>query len=257
MTTTPPATPQTAPHTRLASTTGLIIRSTIFNILATFYTLIPTLLFVWIIFLPPRIIFKFFAGWQKGLVWLERHILKLTYRLVGWENVPQGACIIAAKHQSAFETYLLHILFFNPAILLKKEITQVPIWGLYAKASGMIPVDRKAGVKALILMKKIAQNAKKEGKKIVIFPEGTRVPPGQCRSYKSGVAILYEELGIPVIPVALNSGLFWPKKSYLKKSGTVTIEFLPAIEPGLPRAEFMQRLTNTIETASNKLLEKP
>lgn len=186
-------------------------------------------------------------------MFLARVIVGIRYEVKGWENVPEGACIIAAKHQSAYETCLLHILFKNPAIVLKKELTRIPIWGWYAQASGLIPVDRKGGAKSLKIMKKACDDAVSAGRKIVIFPQGTRVPPGVKKPYKVGVVALYQDLQLPIVPVALNSGLFWPKGEWIKKPGTVTVQFLTPIPPGLTRSQMMKRLEAITEEASDHL----
>lgn len=229
------------------------VRSLLFSFAFAFWSLVPTALVVWVVFLPQPILLKTIRIWQSGVMVLARWIMGIKYEVVGWEHVPEGACIIAAKHQSAYETCLLHVLFGDPAIVLKKELTRIPIWGLYAKYSGLIPIDRKGGAKALAVMKKACDDAVKAGRKIVIFPQGTRVAPGVKKPYKVGVVALYQDLDLPVVPVALNSGLFWPKNGWLKNAGTVMIEFLPPIPAGLPRSQMMRRLEHDIETASARL----
>lgn len=231
------------------------IRSILFNCVYLFWTIVPTVTFLWILLLPQKRVWAAVTFWQSSLAWLEKKILNLDYVIVGAAHVPEGPCLIAAKHQSAWETCKLNILFGNPSIVLKKELTYVPIWGWYAKASGLIPIDRKAGVRALTTMMRAARAAKEAGRKIVIFPQGTRVRPGVRKPYRVGVAGLYQELDVPVVPMAVNSGLFWPKGSFLKKPGTVTIEFLPPIEPGLARSAFMRRLEEQLEKASDRLAE--
>ena len=235
------------------STALMWVRSVLFSFVFMFWALVPTALLIWIVLLPKAQLVKIIGFWQSGVMWLAKVMVGIDYKIVGWENVPKGACIIAAKHQSAYETCMLHVLFGDPAIVLKKELTRIPIWGWYAKASGLIPIDRKGGVKALALMKKACDDAVKAGRKIVIFPQGTRIKPGVKKPYKVGVVALYQDLELPVVPVALNSGLFWPKDSWLKKSGTVTVEFLPPIPAGLSRSQMMRRLESDIETASNRL----
>lgn len=234
-------------------TVEIWIRSILFNAVYLFWVLVPTILFLWTLFLKPDVLASVVVYWQKGLAWLEKTIAGIDYRIVGAEHVPEGACIIAAKHQSAWETCKLLILFGNPSIVLKKELTYVPIWGWYAKALGLIPIDRKARAKALAKMMRIARAAAEAGRKIVIFPQGTRVRAGVRKPYKSGVAGLYLELNLPVIPMAVNSGLFWPKGAFLKKPGTVTIEFLPPIQPGLSKSAFMHTLEERLEAASDRL----
>jgi 1-acyl-sn-glycerol-3-phosphate acyltransferase len=147
------------------------------------------------------------------------------------------------------------VLFHDPAIVLKKELLRIPIWGWYLQRSGMIPIDRGGAAKALAGMMAAAHKAVAENRKIVIFPQGTRTAPGEQRPYKSGVAALYQELNLPVVPMALNSGLLWPKNSFMKKPGVITIEFLPPIAPGLARSEFMTRLKDALESAADQLTQ--
>jgi len=228
-------------------------RSIAFNLFFLFWTTVPTFVFVWMVFLPQPKVIAIVRFWQSTLVWFEKKVAGIDYVLKGQGNIPNGACIIASKHQSAWETCLLNVLFFDPAIVLKKELTYIPVWGWFARASGLIPIDRKGGAKSLLAMKKAAERAVAAGRKIVIFPQGTRVRPLVRKPYKVGVAALYQELGIPVVPMALNSGLFWPKGSFLKKKGVVTIEILEPIPPGLSRSAMMRRLEEALETASDRL----
>lgn len=231
----------------------VLLRSLLFNVLYFLWVSVPTAAFLWILLLPDSGFFAWVRGWQRFVGWMERNIIGLQCRTIGWEHVPKGACIIAAKHQSAWETLRLNVLFYNPAIVLKKELVHMPVWGWYAWRCGMIPIDRGGGSKSLKRMMATAHKAKDQGRKIVIFPQGTRVNPGVKKPYKSGVAALYKELGLPIVPVAVNSGLFWPKGAFIKKPGTVTLEFLPPIPAGLARAEMMQRLESQIEEASDRL----
>jgi 1-acyl-sn-glycerol-3-phosphate acyltransferase len=146
-------------------------------------------------------------------------------------------------------------LFNDPAIVLKKELLNIPIWGWYLRRSGMIPIDRAGKTKALSDMMEAAHKAAAAGRKIVIFPQGTRLPPTEWKPYKSGVAALYQELNLPVVPMTLNSGLFWPKHSFIKKPGAITVQFLPPILPGLSRDVMMERLKTELEAATKKLVE--
>ena len=230
------------------------LRSLIFNIVFYGWTAVMCFAMSWAILAPYRNMLGVVHLWLRQMAWIERHIGGITYRVAGREHVPEGACIIAAKHQSAWETFKLHLLFGDPAIVLKKELLDIPIWGRYLARSGMIPIDRSAGSKALSGMMGAAHKAAEQGRKIVIFPQGTRIEPGEDRPYKTGVAALYEELNLSVVPMALNSGLFWPKNSFIKKAGQITIEFLPPIQPGLGREVMMSRLKDDLETASNRLI---
>jgi len=206
------------------------------------------------LFFPRRCMIAVVHLWLRHIEWIERHIGGIHYRVTGREYVPEGACIIASKHQSAWETFKLHLLFGDPAIVLKAELLNIPIWGWYVRRAGMIPIDRSGGALALARMMAAAHKAADAGRRIVIFPQGTRTAPGEQRSYKSGVAALYQELNLPVVPMALNSGLLWGKNSFIKKPGLITIEFLPPIPPGLPRDEMMTRLKTGLEAAAERLL---
>lgn len=231
----------------------IYLRSLIFNIAFYGWTAVMCFVMLWSFLLPPAFFIHVVHTWLRCVAWIERNIGGIRYKVVGGEHIPPGACIIAAKHQSAWETFKLHILFGDPAIVLKKELLHIPVWGRYLERSGMIPIDRGGGSKALAVMMEAAHKAADKGRKIVIFPQGTRVTPHEDRPYKSGVASLYQELNLPVVPMALNSGLLWPRHSFLKRSGTITIEFLPPIQPGLPREAFMSRLRGDLEGASEKL----
>jgi 1-acyl-sn-glycerol-3-phosphate acyltransferase len=230
------------------------LRSLAFNIVFYGWTALMCFLMVWTFVLPYRLLLVFVRMWLRHITWMERHIAGITYAVKGRDHLPAGACIIAAKHQSAWETFKIHMLFDDPAVVLKKELLEIPLWGRYLARSGMIPIDRKGGAKALSEMMAAAHKAAEQGRKIVIFPQGTRIPPGVDRPYKNGVAALYRELNVPVIPMAVNSGLCWPKNSFIKTPGKITIEFLPPIMPGLAREDFMARLKNELEGASNRLI---
>jgi len=234
----------------------LWLRSLALNIALYGWTTVLCFALIWALLLPRRQMTAVVRLWLSHLEWIERHIGGISYRVVAHEHVPQGACIIAAKHQSAWETFKLHLLFHDPAIVLKKELLNIPIWGWYVRRAGMVPIDRARGTQALSRMMKAAHKAAGQERKIVIFPQGTRVAPGDFKPYKSGVADFYQELHLPVVPMAVNSGLLWGKNSFIKKPGTITVEFLPPIPPGLPRDEFMMRLKDQLEAATDKLLQE-
>jgi 1-acyl-sn-glycerol-3-phosphate acyltransferase len=205
-------------------------------------------------FLPRKGALAMALIWVRSVAWVERHILGLHYRVIGAENCPaHGAFIVAAKHQSTFETMKLHLILNDPAIVLKKELLRIPIWGRYLKQTGMIPIDRGAGRNAVDKMLSASLAAKAEGRPIVIFPQGTRVPAGEQRRYKPGVVALYRDLDLPIVPLALNSGVFWPKKG-LKHGGTVTFSFLPPIEPGLGPDAALAVLETALEAETNRLV---
>jgi 1-acyl-sn-glycerol-3-phosphate acyltransferase len=191
--------------------------------------------------------------WAFIALWGLRAICGIRHEVRGLEHVLGRPLLVACKHQSMWETLYLLTLFKTPAIVLKKELLATPIFGAYAKKVQMISVDRDDGAAAIKDLARQAQKALADGREIVIFPEGTRMPPGAAPDYKPGVALLYRQLGIACVPAALNSGLCWQGNGILKRPGTITIEFLPAIAPGLDRRSFMAELEQRIETASERL----
>ena len=229
-------------------------RSLLFNVL--FY--VTTALFVVLgsplLFGPRRWAMAALAVHGRFELWLLKVIVGTKLEVRGREKVPQGACLVAAKHQSAWETFALIPLFRDPALLMKRELFWIPFHGWFSKKFEMIPVDRDKGPAALRRMLREAKGRIADGREIIIFPEGTRRRPGAPPDYKTGVILLYDALGVPCVPVALNSGLFWPRRSLTRRPGTIVVEFLDPIPPGLPKAEFLKRLTEAIETASGRLL---
>jgi 1-acyl-sn-glycerol-3-phosphate acyltransferase len=167
-------------------------------------------------------------------------LLGIRSRIEG--EVPEGAMLVAAKHQSMFETIDLVVLLGTPRIVMKQELARIPVWGWLATRYGMIAVDRSGGAAALRRMMKEGERARAEGRPVVIFPEGTRVAPGEAPALQPGFAGLYRALGLPVVPVALDSGRLWPRRSFVKRSGLVTMRFGAPIPPGLPRREVEARV---------------
>jgi 1-acyl-sn-glycerol-3-phosphate acyltransferase len=229
------------------------IRSLLFNILFALWT---ALIFI---FSLPTLVLPRSAAWWMGGLWVRGALLLLRatvglgHQVRGAEHRVTGPAIYAAKHQSAWDTLVFPLLLDKPAYVLKRELIRVPLFGSYLKQCGMIPVDREGGGSALKQLLRAARIAVAQGRSILIYPEGTRMPPGERRPYHPGVAALYGDLGVPVVPVALNSGLFWGRRAFHKKPGTITIEFLPPIAPGLPRREFMRELQQRMEGASQRL----
>jgi len=230
------------------------LRAFLFNVL--FY--VTTVLFLGLgspLLLGPRS----WAMWALALharteLWLLKTIVGTGLEVRGKEKLPKGACLVASKHQSAWETFALIPLFRDPAYLMKRELFWIPFHGWFSYKFKMIPVDRDKGPAALRRMLAEAKTRAAAGREIIIFPEGTRRAPGALPDYKTGVFLLYEALGIPCVPVALNSGLFWPRRSLKRYPGTIIVEFLDPIPPGLSKREFLPRLQATIETASNRLI---
>jgi len=229
------------------------LRSLVFNLL--FFTWTAVLL----VLLSPSLLFGVKAVhwvgrlWVRGTFALLAAIVGLRHRIVGLENLPDGPAIVAPKHQSAWDTLVFALPLRLPAYVLKRELIFVPLFGIYLWRAGMIPVDRSAGGAALRKMTAAAKKAAAEKRHILIYPQGTRVAPGQRAPYHPGVAALYAQLGLPVVPVALNSGLFWGRRAFMKRPGTITVEFLAPIAPGLPRRTFMAELESRLEAASDRL----
>jgi 1-acyl-sn-glycerol-3-phosphate acyltransferase len=204
--------------------------------------------------MPRRAMVAAGRGWAVGVMWIAKHAGGLDYRLEGLENLPDGPVIIASKHQSMWDTIVIIVVFHDPVAIVKKELLLIPFYGWYARKIGVIQIDRARGSRALRHLLAAAETYLAAGRTLVLFPEGTRTVPGQRRPYRGGVAMLYERLGLPVVPVALNSGLFWPRRRFHVRPGCITMRLLPAIPPGLTRAELMHRLEDTIETATAELV---
>jgi 1-acyl-sn-glycerol-3-phosphate acyltransferase len=171
----------------------------------------------------------------------------------GLEHIPPGACIIAMKHQSTYDTIAPFLFIQDPAYILKKELLKLPVFGIYASRVG-IPIDRSGGVRTMKNMLKAAKQAGEEGRQVVIFPEGTRQHVDTPTELKPGVVAMYNEMAVPCVPVALNTGLCWQGAGFLRRAGHVIFEVLPPIEPGLERRALTQRLKDTLDPATAKLV---
>ncbi len=232
----------------------LYLRSTLFLI---WFTALSVAMHI--IFLPTLLLTRKAAAWvprvwSRLTLWGLKVFAGLDYEVRGLEHFIHGGVLIASKHYCMWETIALFALLDDPAVVIKRELLNIPLYGWYARKQEMIFVDRKAGASAIRTMLAAARRALAAGRPILIFPEGTRKAIGAAPDYKPGVAGLYSELDIPCIPVALNSGLFWIAGGWLKKPGTIIVEFLEAIPPGLPRQQFMTQLEKRIETASARLI---
>lgn len=232
----------------------LVLRSLIFNVVSFIGHVVFLTGVVWIVFIPQK---NAIAVLRRGFHWAyrwERFMLGLDYVMTGTQNLPSSGTYIAAiKHQSIWETYKVQLWFNNPAVIMKHELRYVPLWGWYAIKVRAIFVKRGSGREALRSLRAGAQEAKKQGRVIVIFPQGTRVPYRQNAPYKRGVVELYDELKVPIVPIALNSGKFWSRRSFIKHPGTIEVQVLPPIQPGLAPNEALKKLEAVLETASNRL----
>ena len=231
-----------------------MIRSTLFN--AAFYSVTACfLLFGSPLLLCPRSwAMAGLSAHARTCCWLLRTIVGTRLDVRGRENLPKGAALIAAKHQSAWDTFGLIPLLHDPAVVMKAELAAIPVYGWFSRKFGMIFVSREQKARALKTMLAEARDRAAAGRHILIFPEGTRQAPGAPPDYKSGVAAVYESLNLPCVPVALNSGLFWPRRQFHRYPGTIIVEFLPQIPAGTPRRIFMAKLEEQIETATGLLV---
>jgi 1-acyl-sn-glycerol-3-phosphate acyltransferase len=234
---------------------SIFLRSLVFNIL--FYIV----LIFWVLvgiptFLMPRKGILFIAkSWGRSSIWLMRVICNTKVEYRGLEKIPQGPLLVASKHQSIWETFALLQFFDQPLYILKRELKWIPIFGWYLSKSSMIGVNRSAGGRALLEMAKAAHDEVQRGRQLIIFPEGTRRPVGAEPRYKFGVGQIYVDCEVPCLPVALNSGLFWPRRTFMRYPGTIVVEFLDPMPPGLSRDVFLTTVSATIEAATNRIVQ--
>jgi 1-acyl-sn-glycerol-3-phosphate acyltransferase len=231
-------------------------RSTLFAIAALLWTSLTALSYLPLLLGPRRVMQRAAAFWCRGLIELVALCCGLRWRVVGGENLPPGAAVIAAKHQSAWETLAFHLLLDDPVFVLKRELLKVPLVGWYMRKSGSIPIDRAAGFRSIKAMLPGVERALANGSQVIVFPEGTRTPPGQRRPYHPGIAAIYARTNAPIVPVALNSGMFWGRRHFLKSPGLITLAVLPPMPPALGRAAFMEELERRIETTTDRLCEE-
>ncbi len=234
------------------------IRSTIFNLCFFILTFISCIILLPTLFLPRAIFLAVVHGFSNVTTFLEKYIIGLSYEIRGKEYLPnKGSYIIAAKHQSAYETLKLHILFKDPAIVLKQELLNIPLWGKYLAKSDVIAIDRSSPKAAIHSIKEGAKHVAKQNRPIVIFPQGTRVPPNvtaQEKPYKIGIMRIQEATKLPIIPMALNTGVFYPKKSWCKKPGKVIFEFLPPIIPSDNVSASLKQIEMSVEEKTSRLV---
>jgi 1-acyl-sn-glycerol-3-phosphate acyltransferase len=234
----------------------LIARSLLFNALFYLNLLVQMIVALPVLALPHRIHLAFIRSYCHTSLWLLRVVCGTRVAWRGLEKIPQGACIVACKHQSTWETFSLYAAFVDPTYVLKRELMWIPLFGWHMRKAGLIPIDRGARLSALSRMTARARTELARARQVVIFPEGTRRPPGAEPTYKPGVAYLYAKAGVACVPVALNSGLFWPRRSLIRFPGTILVEVLDPIPPGLDSRAFLQQLQTAIEEASTRLLRE-
>jgi 1-acyl-sn-glycerol-3-phosphate acyltransferase len=233
----------------------IVIRSLVFNVVFVANNLLWFVLALPGLLLPRKQLFRYVVHpWCWSNLKLHEWICGVRMEFRGRENIPAGGCMLASKHQSAWETMALAASVAEPRYILKRELMWIPLFGFYLMRSGQVPINRGKRSDAIAAMNRAAELAIREGGQLLVFPEGTRRAIGAEPVYKQGVAHLYEALGATVVPVAINAGVFWPRRSFLKYPGTIVMEFLPPIPPGLPKDVFFERLKTAMEAATERLV---
>jgi 1-acyl-sn-glycerol-3-phosphate acyltransferase len=231
-----------------------LLRALLFNLAFYLWTGFMGIVGLPVLAAPRRVVMRFGRLWSAVTLKLLAATVGLTHELRGVEHLPAGGGIIAMKHQSAWDTLVLPVLFDDVAVVIKKELTLLPFYGWYVLRAGSIPVDRKGGASSLKRMVALAAAAVAEDRLVAIFPEGTRSAVDQRHPYHPGVAALYGQLDLPLIPVAVNSGLYWGRRSFMKRPGRIIVEILPPFPPGIPRRKIMVELESRIEEATALLV---
>jgi 1-acyl-sn-glycerol-3-phosphate acyltransferase len=234
----------------------ILVRSIAFNVAFYLNTAF------WLVVALPTFFMPFWAIVEIARIWgrvnlvLLRVICGIKVEIRGRDKIPPGPLLVASKHQSAWETFALITLFPNPVFILKRELQWIPIFGWLTIKGRMVPVDRGRGAAALRAMAERARHELAQNRQLIIFPEGTRRAAGAEPRYKYGVAHVYATAGVPCLPIALNSGLFWPRRTFRRYPGTVIVDICDVIPPGLEQQAFFEKLQTEIETATARLIEE-
>ena len=233
---------------------AIFLRSLLFNILFylvfAFWAIVALPTFA----MPRGAMLRVARWWAQSSIVLMRAICNIKVEFRGVEKIPAGPLIVASKHQSMWETISLLGFFRAPFFAVKRELLYIPLFGLFLLKTRMIAIDRSAGGRALIKMARRAAEEVRSGRQFVIFPEGTRTAVDAPPQYKGGFGLVYVDCGVPCLPVALNSGLFWPRRTFMRYPGTLVVEFLDPLPPGLPRDQFIERVQTVIEQATNRIV---
>ncbi|HTT97620.1 MAG TPA: lysophospholipid acyltransferase family protein [Rhizomicrobium sp.] len=227
-----------------------LLRSAVFFLWFALVSAVICIVFLPALILPRRVTVWMSRRWSAINFWGLRVIAGVRFEVRG--TVPRDGVLVAAKHMSMWDTMALYLLLDDPAVVLKRGLQLIPFYGWYITKAGSIAIDRGGGASTLRKMTASAKRALDSGRSILIFPEGTRKKPDAAPDYKPGVAALYSQLGVPCVPAALNSGLFWT--GFIKRPGNIVLEFLEPIPPGLRSREFMKVLQERIETATAALI---
>ena len=231
----------------------MFIRSILFYLVLSFWTIFMGFLCLPYLFLPSSYLRKPVRVWIAGIFVLLKYICKITHEIQGIQKIPSHAVLIASKHQSAFETFALFYYLPKIVFIHKKQLFLIPIFGQYLKKINMISIDRKGGTKTMRQMFRKAKEKISKGFSIVIFPEGTRKKPGEKPNYKSGFVGVYKQLQTEILPIAVNSGNCWPKHTFLKKPGHIIINILDILPSSLEQKDILNKVQKNIEEATNKI----
>lgn len=233
----------------------IVIRSILFN--AAFYVnlIVRMMVLSPVFFLSSHMkAWRVPKNWALSNHWLMEKIVGTTFEIEGLEHIPEGGYIFAPKHQSFWDVYALLPWLDDPVYILKRELQWIPLFGQYISKMKMIPVNRGAKGKVMAEVMQRAKQEMRNGRQLIIYPEGTRRPPGAKPDYKYGIARIYRDMSVPVVPVVMHPGLFWPRRKFLRFPGHFKVRILPPIEAGLDTDVFMERLVDEMETASDALL---
>ena len=232
----------------------IYLRSALFNLVFYLNLVLFLVLGAGFYFTPRKWSIRALQVWAKSSLFWLRVIAGIRMEVRGAEHIPQGACLVAGKHQSFWETFAILPLLDDPAMVLKKELTYIPFFGWFIYKFRMIPVERSAGTQALRALIEAGEREIAIGRQVVIMPEGTRRGPDDPPDYKPGAAALYGKLRVACVPFAVNSGVYWPRRKFLRRPGTIVISFLEPIPEGLPRKQFQARLEQAIEGETARLV---
>jgi len=229
------------------------VRSTLFAVVFYPVTVVIMILLLPTLLLPIRVARPVCYLWVRFFEWMSRHVLRVRYRVqidrAASDAIARGPVVYAAKHQSMWETLIFNELLNRPSFVLKQELTRIPLFGRFLKKFEMVSVDRDAGATALKSMVRQARDQIGKGRSVVIYPQGTRVAAGESLPYLPGAAALYSQIDAPVIPIALDSGRLWPRRTFVKRAGVITVKVLAPIPAGLDRKTFLRTLEERIEQA--------
>ena len=231
----------------------MIYKSIFFYLLLALWTMLMGLLCIPYLVLPSQYLKKPINTWISGIFFFLKHSCNITHEIQGIKNIPSKAVLVASKHQSAFETLALFYYLPNAIFIHKRQLFYIPIFGQYLKKTNMISINRKGGASTMRLMLKQAKVKSVQGYSVIIFPEGTRKKPGEEPDYKSGFIGVYNEMKTQILPVAVNSGKYWPKHSFVKKPGKIIIKFLPLISSNLSRKQVLSEVEKKIEEATSQI----